>query len=140
MFVVPALVWCQQCSAQRHDNIYPPSSSAHIANTPYLGVRSQDALQVDRPLVNSGCCTPCRQLYPACAAKTHRELFSEWYEDLMGEPLAATMAANPQPAASKLLFDHMMHDITGGGGCADPMGQVGSWNLLHVFAAPALRR
>ncbi len=58
------------------------------------------------------------------AAKTHRELFSEWYEDLMGEPLAAAMAADQQPAAGRLLFDQMMRDITGGGGCADPMGQA----------------
>ena len=42
----------------------------------------------------------------------------------MGEPLAAAMAADPQPAAGRLLFDQMMRDITGGGGCADPMGQV----------------
>ena len=70
-------------------------------------------------------------LHPARAAKTHRELFSEWYEDLMGEPLAAAMAANPQPAASKMLFDQMMRDITGGGGCADPMGQVSGLSLLQ---------
>ncbi len=71
---------------------------------------------------------------PARAAKTHRELFSEWYEDLMGEPLAAAMAADPQPAASKLLFDQMMRDIAGGGGCADPMGQVSA--LRSSCSAP----
>ena len=59
-----------------------------------------------------------------CAGKTHRELFSEWYEDLMGEPLAEAMAQNPRPDAAVALFDQMMRDIMGGGACADAMGQV----------------
>ena len=50
----------------------------------------------------------------------------------MGEPLAAAMAADPQPAASKLLFDQMMRDIAGGGGCADPMGQVSGSGVCCV--------
>ena len=51
----------------------------------------------------------------------------------MGEPLAAAMAVDPQPAAGRLLFEQMMRDITGGGGCADPMGQARAADVAERF-------
>ncbi len=60
-----------------------------------------------------------------CAAgKTHRELFSEFYADLLRQPLEAALAANPRPAASLHLFQRMMADIMSGPGTADPIQQV----------------
>lgn len=46
-------------------------------------------------------------------ARTHRELFSIFYQDLMKEPLEVAMAAAPRPEASELLFAQMLRDIDG---------------------------
>lgn len=60
-----------------------------------------------------------------CAGKTHRELFSEFYEDLLHEPLETALAVQPQPPAAVLLFQQMMRDVTTAGGVGlDPIGQV----------------
>lgn len=60
------------------------------------------------------------------AGKTHRELFSEFYQDLLQEPLEEALAVQPQPPASVLLFQQMMRDITTAGGVGvDPIQQVG---------------
>ena len=58
------------------------------------------------------------------AAKTHRELFSEFYADLMREPLEAVLAGNPAPAASVAFFERMLADIVGGGGASEPVEKV----------------
>lgn len=58
------------------------------------------------------------------AAKTHRELFSEFYADLLKEPLEGVLAACPRPLASLQLFQRMMHDIMTGGQTSDPIDQV----------------
>ena len=58
------------------------------------------------------------------AAKTHRELFSEFYQDLTKEPLEAVLAANPRPQLSVTLFSQMMRDLQDCGGCTDPLEQV----------------
>ena len=55
------------------------------------------------------------------AAKTHRELFSEFYADLMREPLEAVLARNPAPAASVAFFERMLADIVSGGGASEPV-------------------
>lgn len=68
--------------------------------------------------------TAPRVLFPA--ARTHRELFSMWYADLMREPLEALMAASPAPAAAVALYEQMMRDIMTAP-CADPIEQVGGW-------------
>jgi len=60
----------------------------------------------------------------ARAAKTHRELFSDFYADLMREPLEALLAANPAPAASAAFFERMLADIVGGGGALDALEKV----------------
>jgi hypothetical protein len=44
-------------------------------------------------------------------AKTHRELFSDFYADLMHEPLQTSVNQSSHPAAS-LLFQQMMRDLT----------------------------
>eukprot|EP01026_Neomeris_dumetosa_P056019 TRINITY_DN5114_c0_g1_i1.p2 TRINITY_DN5114_c0_g1~~TRINITY_DN5114_c0_g1_i1.p2 ORF type:complete len:307 (-),score=48.43 TRINITY_DN5114_c0_g1_i1:161-1081(-) len=46
-------------------------------------------------------------------AKTHRELFSEFYESLFGEPLEVLLSEGVKPVASIILFDKMMKDIKG---------------------------
>ena len=68
----------------------------------------------------------------ACPGKTHRELFSEFYEDLLRAPLAPALAANPAPPASLALFRRMMHDILSGGQTSDVMEQVPSRFLPGV--------
>ena len=60
------------------------------------------------------------------AAKTHRELFSEFYADLMREPLEVVLASNPAPAASVAFFERMLADIVCGGGASDPVVKVSS--------------
>ncbi|CAL8465016.1 g4551 [Coccomyxa elongata] len=48
--------------------------------------------------------------------KTHRELFSDFYADLLRQPLEDALAANPRPAASVHLFQRMMADIMSSSG------------------------
>eukprot|EP00891_Asterochloris_glomerata_P004175 jgi/Astpho2/4175/e_gw1.00064.44.1_t len=55
--------------------------------------------------------------------KTHRLLFSEFYQDVLRRPLEQALAAQPRPAAAVLLFQQMMRDISGGGGHQDPIEQ-----------------
>jgi hypothetical protein len=55
-------------------------------------------------------------------ARTHRELFSIWYADLLKEPLEELLAAAPRPAAAELFFHQMMRDINGA--CQDPVDQA----------------
>ncbi|CAK0787163.1 hypothetical protein CVIRNUC_010379 [Coccomyxa viridis] len=57
-------------------------------------------------------------------AKTHRELFSEFYADLLKEPLEEVLAVSPRPTASVQLFQRMMHDILTGGQTTDPIDQA----------------
>lgn len=64
---------------------------------------------------------PCSWLGPP-AARTHRELFSIFYADLMKEPLEALLAAAPRPPAAELFFAQMMRDINGA--AADAVEQV----------------
>ena len=58
------------------------------------------------------------------AGKTHRELFSDFYADLMREPLEQTLAENPRPFWSVALFGQMMRDLHQCGGRTDPIEQV----------------
>ena len=58
------------------------------------------------------------------AARTHRELFSIWYADLLKEPLEELLAVAPRPAAAERFFHQMMRDINGA--CQDPVDQVGA--------------
>ena len=60
------------------------------------------------------------------AAKTHRELFSEFYRDLLREPLEDVLAICPRPLASLQLFQRMMHDIMTGGQTSNPIDQASS--------------
>ena len=60
----------------------------------------------------------------AGAGKTHRQLFSEWYEGLWGEPLADLMAEGARPVASEALYGQMMRDILSGGQTSNPVDQV----------------
>ena len=47
-------------------------------------------------------------------ARTHRELFSMFYADLMKQPLESVLATNPEPYHSKILFENMMRDLSKG--------------------------
>ena len=58
------------------------------------------------------------------AGKTHRLLFSEFYQDVLRRPLEQALVAQPRPVAAVLLFQQMMRDISGGGGHQDPVEQV----------------
>ncbi len=49
------------------------------------------------------------------AVKTHRELFSEFYQSLFHEPLEQLVAEGGRPAAAELLWAQMNRDIMGGG-------------------------
>jgi ferric iron reductase protein FhuF len=55
---------------------------------------------------------------------THRQLFSDWYEGLMGEPLEVLMGEGVAPVASQTLFQQMMRDIMAGGQASDPTEQA----------------
>jgi hypothetical protein len=45
-------------------------------------------------------------------AKTHRELFSEFYADLMKESLERLLAESEAPVGGQLLFQQMMRDLS----------------------------
>eukprot|EP00803_Ostreobium_quekettii_P000489 evm.model.scf_238EXC.1 EVM.evm.TU.scf_238EXC.1 scf_238EXC:2099-7356(+) len=71
-------------------------------------------------------------------AKTHRELFSNFYESLFEEPLERLLEAGQRPIASELLFEQMMRDINGGGECTDLVEQASyalGYNLAIEFLA-----
>lgn len=46
-------------------------------------------------------------------ARTHRELFSLFYADLLKEPLEALLSVSPRPQSAVLLFQQMMRDLNG---------------------------
>ncbi len=60
----------------------------------------------------------------ARAGKTHRLLFSEFYQDLMHESLEGLLAEGSRPAAGVTLFHQMMRDIMSGGQQSDVIAQV----------------
>lgn len=66
--------------------------------------------------------TPPHTPLPPRAARTHRELFSLWYADLLKEPLEELLAVAPRPPAAERFFGQMMRDINGA--CQDPVEQV----------------
>lgn len=59
-----------------------------------------------------------------CAGKTHRELFSEFYADLMKEPLEKVLRQNPRPFWATALFGQMMRDLQNCAGHSNPIEQV----------------
>lgn len=75
--------------------------------------------------------------------KTHRKLFSEFYESVMHEPLAALLEKDPSPPLSSAFFAKMMGDImvstqplrvrTGTCGCALCSPLQSSWLLRHSY-------
>lgn len=48
--------------------------------------------------------------------KTHRELFSDFYQSLFGTPLANLLATSAPPTHAPRLYHRMMRDILSGGG------------------------
>lgn len=71
-------------------------------------------------------------------AKTHRELFSDFYADLMREPLEKTLAENPRPFWSVALFGQMMRDLSQCNGQTDPVAQASyamGYNLAIEYLA-----
>lgn len=58
------------------------------------------------------------------AGKTHRQLFSEFYQDLMHEGLESLLAEGARPPAGVTLFQQMMRDIMSGGQQSDVVAQV----------------
>ena len=51
-------------------------------------------------------------MFCSLQAQTHRELFSQFYADLMKEPLEDLLANSNDPEAGKLMFDQMMRDLS----------------------------
>eukprot|EP00877_Chromochloris_zofingiensis_P008465 jgi/Chrzof1/3872/Cz13g11260.t1 len=70
--------------------------------------------------------------------KTHRELFSDFFQSLFGYPLPELLADSPAPAAAQLLYSQMMRDILGGGGHDAVMAQASyalGYNLAIEYLA-----
>uniref|UniRef100_A0A061RDK2 Iron-containing redox enzyme family protein n=1 Tax=Tetraselmis sp. GSL018 TaxID=582737 RepID=A0A061RDK2_9CHLO len=67
-------------------------------------------------------------------AKTHRELFSEFYESLMGEPLEELMREDPAPELSRKAFQAMLGDVMSAGGKASCVVEQGSYALGYNLA------
>lgn len=70
--------------------------------------------------------------------KTHRELFSDFFQSLFGYPLTSLLADSPSPAAAQLLYNQMMRDILGGGGHNEPLEQASyalGYNLAIEYLA-----
>eukprot|EP00889_Picochlorum_renovo_P007594 jgi/Picre1/34624/NNA_002092.t1 len=66
-------------------------------------------------------------------AKTHRELFSLFYADLMKQPLETVLSKNPEPHFSKILFDQMMRDLSAPEGIHGPV-ELSSYALGYNLA------
>lgn len=67
-------------------------------------------------------------------ARTHRELFSVFYSDLMRQPLDDVLKKNPEPHFSKILFEKMMKDLSGPGeGVHGPL-ELASYALGYNLA------
>lgn len=66
-------------------------------------------------------------------AKTHRELFSLFYADLMKQPLETVLSKNPEPRFSKILFDQMMRDLSAPEGIHGPV-ELASYALGYNLA------
>eukprot|EP00878_Enallax_costatus_P032746 GHUV01036010.1.p1 GENE.GHUV01036010.1~~GHUV01036010.1.p1 ORF type:complete len:261 (+),score=79.21 GHUV01036010.1:174-956(+) len=70
--------------------------------------------------------------------KTHRELFSDFFQSLFGYPLTQLLADSPAPAAAQLLYSQMVRDILGGGGETDVLAQASyalGYNLAIEYLA-----
>lgn len=67
-------------------------------------------------------------------SRTHRELFAQFYESLMGEPLEAMMAEEPAPALSVASFNTMLNDVLSTGGNSADIVQQGSYALGYNLA------
>ena len=60
---------------------------------------------------------PPQQTKPTTkTVKTHRELFSDFYQSLFGTPLANLLATSAPPTHAPRLYHRMMRDILSGGG------------------------
>lgn len=70
--------------------------------------------------------------------RTHRELFSLFYQDMLKEPLEAVLSQDARPPTAAELFEQMSRDILSGGGHADPIEQASyamGYNLAIEFLA-----
>ncbi|KAL6777437.1 hypothetical protein ACKKBF_B21485 [Auxenochlorella protothecoides x Auxenochlorella symbiontica] len=67
---------------------------------------------------------------------THRALFAEFYEDLLGEALEPAMraAATSFPPAAAILYSQMMRDVLGGGGRTGDAQEQASYALGYNLA------
>lgn len=71
-------------------------------------------------------------------AKTHRQLFCEFYSSLFQESIADLLADGERPKASELMFEQMMRDILGGGECETALEQASyalGYNLAIEYLA-----
>lgn len=50
------------------------------------------------------------------AGKTHRELFDDWVQSMIGSSASDLVATCREPMHARLMFDNMMRDISSGGG------------------------
>ena len=66
-------------------------------------------------------------------ARTHRELFSAFYADLLKEPLELVLSRNPRPEAAVLLFTQMMRDLNGQSGSFDTV-ELASYAMGYNLA------
>mmetsp|Transcript_17101 Transcript_17101/g.47724 ORF Transcript_17101/g.47724 Transcript_17101/m.47724 type:complete len:333 (+) Transcript_17101:92-1090(+) len=67
-------------------------------------------------------------------ARTHRELFSEFYQSLMGEPLEEMMREDAAPALSVAAFDAMLKDVMTAGSTDADVVEQGSYAMGYNLA------
>ncbi|GMH38085.1 hypothetical protein BSKO_05969 [Bryopsis sp. KO-2023] len=71
-------------------------------------------------------------------AKTHRQLFCEFYTSLFRESVQDLLAEGVRPIGSELMFEQMMRDILGGGECITPVEKASyalGYNLAIEYLA-----
>lgn len=67
-------------------------------------------------------------------SRTHRELFSMFYADLLKEPLESALSQNARPPAAQLLFQQMVRDMNGGGASGSATSPVEMTVELSSYA------
>ena len=83
-----------------------------------------DAASGPQALAILGLATRLTSTSGGLAGKTHRQLFSEFYQDLMHESLESLLAEGARPPAGVTLFQQMMRDVMSGGQQPDVVAQV----------------
>lgn len=70
--------------------------------------------------------------------KTHRQLFSDFYSSVTGEPLEALLASRPSQEAAQAFFAAMLRDVTSAGGAGGGALEQASYALGYNLAVEYL--